>query len=121
MKRLFSMLLLVGALLGLFAQEAAFASGTLTPVVQEIGIDASMDADCMKAMGSRQNPSDLPCKGLTLDCIAKMGCAVPLAPVPSGYATMTPSPAIPDLDAAPVKPLIGRNTGPEPHPPSRLG
>lgn len=70
----------------------------------------------MEAMESGQNPSDLPYEGVTLDCIAKMGCAVPLAPTPSGYTTMSPSPAISDLAAAPVKPMIGRNTGPEPHP-----
>lgn len=121
MKRWFSMMLLVGALLGLFAQEAAFASGPFTPVVQEVSVNASMDADCMEAMGSSQNPSEMPCKGLTLDCIAKMGCAVPLAPAPSGYTTMSPPPAHSDLAAAPVKPMIGRITGPEPHPPSRLG
>lgn len=114
-------MLLVGALLGLFAQEAAFAAGPLTPVVQTVSINASMDADCMEAMGSSQNPTDEPCKGLTLDCIAKMGCAVPLAPAPSGYATMSPPLAILDLSAAPVKPMIGRSTEPEPHPPSRLG
>lgn len=121
MKRWFSMMLLIGALLGLFAQEAAFASGPLAPAAQQTSVNASTGADCMEAMATDQQPSETPCKGLTLDCIAKMGCAVPLAPAPAGYATMVLSATVPDLTATPAKPMVGRNSGPEPHPPSRLG
>lgn len=115
------MMLLTGALLGLFAQEAAFASVPVAQISQQANADEAMDAACMEAMGQNDDSSNAPCEGLTLDCIAKMGCALPLAQAPSGYSTAShlPSNAIPFLLG--VHPMTGRESGPEPHPPSRLG
>ena len=121
MKRWFSMMLLIGALLGLFAQEAAFASvPVVQPVLQTSAVEA-MDAACMEAMGQSDDSSDDPCKGLTLDCIAKMGCALPLAQAPIGQRIANPVLTNAIVFAVDVKPLTGHDSGPEPVPPSILG
>lgn len=118
-KRWLSLLLLAGALLGLMGQEAAFAH--VVPV-QTVTVTA-MSPDCAQMMGiTKQVPQPaMPCEGMTPDCVAKMGCAVPLALVPPvasdaarEFRAMLPS-------VAPATPLVGRNFGPEPEPPSRLG
>jgi len=119
MKRSFSFLLLLGALLGLLAQEAAFASAMPMP---DTAIAASaMRDECAEMMGIDTSQDKGPCQGLTLDCIAKMGCALPL---------VVTTPAAPLVVAQrrhdPVEPLaatrlIGRTFGPEPEPPLSLG
>lgn len=123
MKRGLSLLLLLGALLGLLGQEVAFAH--VLPV-QETGqtvATAPMSADCAKMMelAKQQSETDKPCKGMTPDCIAKMGCAVPLAllPIPLSGASPVLRAAVPRR--ALVSPLVGHNIGPEPEPPARLG
>lgn len=72
-KRRLSFLLLLGALLGLMAQEAAFASAPAMPT-HDISMAASaMSDECAEMMGIDKSEGEAPCKGLTLDCIAKMG------------------------------------------------
>jgi hypothetical protein len=115
------MLLLIGALLGLFAQEASFASVPVAQSVEQADADAAMEAACMKAMGQSDESSDVPCKGLTLDCIAKMGCALPLAQAPIGHRIAESPLQRAVLFVMDVMPLIGRDSGPEPDPPSILG
>ena len=123
MKRWFSLLLLAGALLGLFGQEAAFAR--MMPVAQTGQAVAApqMSAECAELMGltkPAQQP-DQPCQGMTPDCIAKMGCAVALALFePFAFKSAAQFRAATPL-RAPVLPLSGRDTGPEPEPPARLG
>lgn len=120
----FSLLLLAGALLGLFGQEAAFAHVMPTAKAEQTTESAGqMSADCAQMMGlAKQQPQpEKPCQGMTSDCIAKMGCAVPLAVIPP-FTLYAP----PQLRAAappqmPVAALNGRDTGPEPEPPARLG
>ena len=128
MKQWFSLLLLMGALLGLIGQETAFArampaaqAGQTVALVQTDA--AQMSADCAEMMGlSKQQPqADAPCQDMTPDCIAKMGCAVPVAVIPpllsatqTSYRPLAPR-------QLPVARLIGRETGPEPHPPADLG
>lgn len=131
MKRWLSMLLLMGAILGLFAQEAAFASALPMQMSEQTSAPAGMSEDCAEVMGltaqsevrqfeAGQQP-EKPCEGLTLDCIAKMGCALPVALVPPAM------PAVqtvyrPDTPALmPVARLVGRNLSPEPEPPTLLG
>ncbi|MFX7930421.1 hypothetical protein ABTK36_19895, partial [Acinetobacter baumannii] len=41
--------------------------------------DSGMSEDCMKMMAQQQQPTQKPCKGMTLACIAAMGCVVPMA------------------------------------------
>ena len=122
MFRWVSMLLLIGALLGLFAQEAAIASARVTQPTDQISAAAApMAKDCAEAMGSTAPRPDQPCQGLTLDCIAKMGC------VPSFTLTALLAPALaldnrPGLfGPTPVARLTGRNTTPEPEPPALPG
>lgn len=119
MKRLFSLLLLLGAVLGLLGQEVAFASA---PAVRDVAVAAStMSDDCAEMMGIDKSQGDKPCEGLTLDCIAKMGCALPAAVVSRGMP-LAVAPHIPGfLDPLPVRRLNGRTIGPEPDPPLALG
>ena len=123
MKRWFSLLLLLGALLGLLGQEAAFAHVMPVANVEQTVAASQMSADCAEMMGlAKQKPQpEKPCQGMTPDCIAKMGCAVPVAllpPLAPGVAREFRAATPPQM---PVAPLVGRNTGPEPEPPTRLG
>ncbi len=122
MKRWLSLLLLFGAMLGLLAQEAAFASAPAMPIASETTISApAMSAECAEMMGIDTSQDKAPCKGLTLDCIAKMGCALPLATAtPSAMPAASDYPAAP-TDQLPITRLYGRNYGPEPDPPLFLG
>ena len=83
---------------------------------------SQMSADCMEMMEQEQSaPAQKPCKGLTLDCIAAMGCVVPIVlKEPAGPVFA------PELDSAPAfwsvtAVLIGSDHPPEQHPPTILG
>src|SRR3546814_13124738 len=55
--------------------------------------------------------SDLPCQGMTPECIAKMGCAAPVALIPPlAFEAMPPFSVAAPLQM-PVTPLAGRETG----------
>lgn len=111
-KRILSLILLLGAVVGLFGQGVALASG---PAWQSSTTVASMP-DCMEAMQS--DPEGEPCEGITLDCIAAMGCVIPF--------TLTNGPSAPGGQAlvsgmrpvALVDRLDGRALSPEPEPPA---
>lgn len=128
MKRWLSLLLLMGAMLGLMGQEAAFArvmpvaKAEQTVAAAQTSTD-QMSAECAEMMGlaKQKRQPDKPCEGMTPDCIAKMGCAVPVALIPTLLRTDPTEfrPVTPRQIA--VAPLAGRETGPEPHPPARLG
>lgn len=128
MKRWFSLLLLMGALLGLMGQEAAFARvmpvAKAEPTVTTTQVSADqMSAECAEMMGlAKQKPQPgKPCQGMTPDCVAKMGCAAAVALIPplvSGTFTEHRRPVPRQM---PVAALVGRETSPEPHPPARLG
>lgn len=124
MKRWLSLMLLLGALLGLLGQEAAFARAMAVEQTEQTGAAPEMSAECAEMMGltnPQPQPEKRPCEGMTPDCIAKMGCAVPVALIPPAMIAppiqihaSTPPPS-------PVVRLVGRNTGPEPDPPTNLG
>ena len=124
MKRWLSLLLLISAMLGLIGQETAFASvGPRDQGAQTIAA-SQMTADCAEMMGLAKQPvqSDEPCQGMTPDCIAKMGCtavAMVAVPQPTVAGRFTHG-ALPPSRSS-IAALAGRETGPEPHPPSRLG
>lgn len=123
MKRWLSFALIMGALLGLLGQEAAFARMMPVQAAPRMEATSAMSADCAQMMGiAKVKPEQgKPCQGLTLDCIAKMGCAVPLALLPP-LASDTARPLRADLPGlVPASPLAGRNFGPEPEPPAHLG
>ena len=116
--------LLLGALIGLLGQEAAFASGppaVSAPVAMSSMAASSMSEDCMKMMAQQQQPAQKPCKGMTLACIAAMGCVVPMA-------VRTDSPALAAREAHAILAfwptttvLRGSDLTPEPEPPTLLG
>lgn len=124
MKRWFPLLMLLGALLGLIGQGSAFARVMPVGAAPQAVTALAMSADCAEMMGLTKpqlQPDKQPCEGMTPDCVAKMGCAVPLALIPPAmiaqpiqlYASTPPQ--------SPVARLVGRNTGPEPDPPTHLG
>lgn len=123
MKRWLSLLLLLGALLGLMGQEAAFAHVLPVANAEQVAATAQMSPECAEMMGlAKQKPkSDQPCQGMTPECIAKMGCAVPLALLPHPASGAAPQFRAMPPGIAPASPLVGRNLGPEPEPPARLG
>lgn len=118
-KRALHLFLLLGALIGLFGQAAAYAS---SPSVMSAPMAMSgMSADCMKMMAQKQQPAQKPCKGMTLDCIAAMGCVVPIV---LGDAPAMPAPLAPIKVAAfwpSATVLRGSELTPEPEPPTLLG
>ena len=77
--------------------------------------------DCMKMMAQADGEKrEAPCKGLTLDCIAAMGCTVPLTlaepfvlPASLPLAQLEPT-----TDVA--RALTARVVAPEPEPPSQI-
>jgi hypothetical protein len=119
-KRALQLLLLLGAMLGLFGQQAAYAvsaHAVMAPVTV-----SQMSSDCMEMMQKEQpQPAQKPCKGLTLDCIAAMGCIVPIVlkePVmPATAAQLVSAPAF----WASTLVLMGTDLPPEQHPPTLLG
>lgn len=124
MKRWFSLALLLGALLGLLGQEAAFAHVMSVEKAEQTAMPAQMNADCAEMMGlakQQPQPEKQPCQGMTPDCIAKMGCAVPMALIPPLAFDLVPQFRAAAPLQTPVAPLVGRDTGPEPEPPARLG
>lgn len=117
MKRVLYLFLLLGALVGLMGQEVAYASipATIsTPM-------ASTSADCMKAMDQEQQPSGKPCKELTLDCIASMGCVVPMTLRDAPPLTASPVPHGAMIFWTTISVLHGSDLTPEPEPPAILG
>jgi hypothetical protein len=109
-------MLLLGAMLGLFGQQAAYAVGAHPVTVSQ------MSSDCMEMMQKEQpQPAHKPCKGLTLDCIAAMGCIVPIVlkdpAVPAAARQLVSAPTF----WASTSVLIGTDLPPEQHPPTILG
>lgn len=117
MKRFLALLLLFGALTGLFGQEAAFAGGLRLPL-GEVATTA-MPADCMEMMQQEpQQPAQKPCKGMTLDCIAAMGCMIPLLALiePGRIGATFHAQQVHFLPT--VRHLAGLSLAPEPPPPT---
>lgn len=114
----------MGAILGLLGQEAAFAHVMPVEKAEQTATVAQMNADCAEMMGLAKptpQPEKQPCQGMTPDCIAKMGCALPVAVLPSlasGVSQVFRAAIPPHM---PVAPLVGRKSGPEPEPPTSLG
>jgi hypothetical protein len=129
-KRALHLFLLLGALIGLFGQGIAYASfpspapapmKMSAPMAVSGMADSGMSEDCMKMMAGQQRPGQKPCKGMTLACIAAMGCVVPMA-------VRNDAPAIAAREAGSMmafwpttKVLRGGDLSPEPEPPTLLG
>lgn len=82
----------------------------------------AMDADCMAMMAQQHPTSDKkPCKGLTLDCIAAMGCMVPLVAANLAGSVATPR-TYGALGFWPTTSVLtGKSFAPDPDPPTNLG
>lgn len=119
-KRAVELLLLFGAVLGLFGQQAAYAESvraTIAPVAV-----SQMSDDCMEMMQKQQpQPAQKPCKGLTLDCIAAMGCVVPVVLRDAGEPFASPQLISAQAFWPEPSVLVGNNPPPEQHPPTILG
>ena len=120
MKRLLSISLLVVALLGLFGEQAALAVGPAwhpmaAPLVE---LPASGSTDCMEMMTGKQNKT--PCKGLTLDCIAAMGCVVSMTLTAEQPVIDWPAVRHELMTEVTMPVLAGRKLPPELEPPSLL-
>jgi hypothetical protein len=121
-KRALHLLLLLGALIGLLGQETAFASGppaVSATIAMAAMTDSGMSEDCMKMM-AQQQPAQKPCKGMTLACIAAMGCVIPMA-------VRNDAPVLAAREAGPTLAfwttttvLRGSDLTPEPEPPTLL-
>jgi hypothetical protein len=133
-KRALHLFLLLGALIGLFGQGIAIASipspasAAMAMPVKAMSAKAmsetslsGMSEDCMKMMAAQQQPGEKPCKGMTLACIAAMGCVVPMV-----VRNDSPTLALRNADAVPAfwpttTVLHGSELTPEPEPPTLLG
>lgn len=69
---------------------------------------------------AKKEPAKAPCKGLTLDCIAAMGCIIPLLAIDSPMIDAAYTTASLDLVSSSPTRLVGRSPPPEPEPPTRL-
>jgi hypothetical protein len=119
-KRFLASLLLIGALFGLFGAQIASARSVPTAVSAPKAM--TMDADCTAMMGEPQPaPEKKPCKGLTLDCIAAMGCMVPLVAADLAGSVATPR-IYGTLGFWPTTSVLtGKTFAPDPDPPTNLG
>jgi len=116
--RFLRLLLLTFAMVGLAGQSTAMAMAPLmaSPAAKQATM-AGMDC---KDMATTPYSDGAPCKKLTWQCIAAMGCLTASALEPA----MLAMDVHPLVRAAPasrdVTRLIGRSYGPEPDPPSFL-
>jgi hypothetical protein len=116
--RFLRLFLLFFAVVGLFGQSTAMAMSPLQSETMSMATMASMD--CRDGMTAGQMHGSVPCKKMTLQCIAAMGCTTAAITEPVG-ATLTTR-QLDRLD--PAWPLTarldGRTYGPDPDPPSFL-
>jgi hypothetical protein len=123
-KRALRLFLLLGALIGLFGQGIAYASFappvSASKTMVEMA-DSGMSEDCMKMMAQQQQPTQKPCKGMTLACIAAMGCVVPMAVRNDEPALVTREASATLAFWPTVTVLRGTELAPEPEPPTLLG
>ena len=118
MKRALHILLLLGALVGLLGVESAYALGPRMAAAP--AAVSGMDADCMEMMRKAPPPAPTPCKGMTLDCIAAMGCVVPVLVQDEAAAVAEPRAPTRQIFWPTTAVLAGSDPPPEQHPPTRL-
>ncbi|MDB5577748.1 MAG: hypothetical protein JWR80_2924 [Bradyrhizobium sp.] len=117
MTRFFRLILLTFALLGLAAQSAVVAAAPISAAQPMKASMAGMDCGDILPVPM---PDGSPCKKMTWQCIAAMGCATSAALQPAtivaGERLATRGTHVPSIVAR----LTGRSYGPEPDPPSFL-
>src|SRR3546814_832345 len=83
--------------------------------------DSGMSEDCMKMMAQQPQPAQKPCKGMTLACIAAMGCVIPMA-VRNDAPGLAAREAGQTLAFWPTSTVLrGSDLTPVPEPPTLLG
>jgi hypothetical protein len=108
----------LGALLGLFGQQAAYAGGPALNPTMEVSHAMPSGMDCAEMEGMRKATHEQPCKGLTLACIAQMGCMIPMT-IHDRLTLAAPRvPLPPAVYRAVDAPLAGREITPELQPPT---
>lgn len=122
MKRLLHITLLLMALLGLVGQSTAMAmvpTGVTASSSHEATAASMAGMECDDMSGAPA-PDTAPCKNITLQCIAAMGCSPLAVTLPAIEApeivTVEPGKSAPSV----VTSLHGRSYGPEPDPPAIL-
>lgn len=120
MKRLLRLVLLVGAFMGLLLQTAAYAAGPDTDAVAVQS--AKIDADCMEKMQQHEGaPDKKACHGLTLKCIATMGCVTSVG-LPGDFMPVLQRQFAASQAFWTTSPVLsGNDPSPEHHPPPFLG
>lgn len=118
MKGRLSLILLLGALLGFFGQQAAYAAGPALAPMAETSHAMPSGMDCPEMKDMPKATHDAPCKGLTLACIAQMGCVIPVT-MQDRISLKVPQRVAPLAAYRATVPLLaGREVAPEPEPPT---
>lgn len=124
-KHLLTLLLLLGSMVGLLGVQTAAAATPLPAVAMAMAMPthaekASMPADCAAMMSAHApQPDKQPCTGITLDCIAAMGCAMPFMGTSVALNARAPI-AAPKHFLPTALALVGKDLAPEPEPPTIL-
>lgn len=122
------LLLLLGALIGLFGQGIAYAAGqailpriasshTTTSAIGG-GHARAAGMECADMANTPNSKPEHPCKGLTLACIAQMGCVMPMTCAEATPLAARSSPARLAASLPTLPALSGLVIVPEPEPPS---
>lgn len=120
MTRLLHIGLLLTALMGLIGQSTAMAMAPSAVAPHgRTATTAMAGMDCA-GMSSPRAPGQPPCKKVTLQCIAVMGCSPLSFTDPFTRSIVMLEADKPMMAVGPMVHLSGRNYGPEPEPPSFL-
>jgi len=112
------MLLVLGALVGLFGQSMAYAIGPSKASRIEATHVMASGMDCEAMTPAHEEKSKQPCKGLTLACIADMGCIVPLTISEPPHGVERAAVAQPVATWPLLATLVGLEIAPEDNPPN---
>lgn len=120
MRRLTYIGLLLMALIGLIGQSTAMAMAPSAEALPGRTAMASMPGMDCTDMAAPQGPGQPPCKKITLQCIAVMGCSPLTFTGPVTRAIVIVQADRPTTFVGAMVHLSGRHFGPEPEPPSSL-
>lgn len=116
MTRLLQISLLLMALMGLIGQSTAMAMAPSAVASNGRTATAMAGMDCA-GMSGPETPGQPPCKKVTLQCIAVMGCSPLTFTDPFARSIVIVQPGKPMTAVGPMAHFFGRDYGPEPKPP----
>ena len=120
MTRLLHIGLLLMALIGLIGQSTAMAMAPPAAASHDRTAMTAMAGMDYAGMSSPQAPGQPPCKKVTLQCIAVMGCSPLAFTDPFTRSIVMVQTDKPMTALGPMAHFSGRDYGPEPEPPSFL-